>query len=433
MDNLLKELEALKINENVANEKLWTSCIELVQKTFVPQKNFGVDRPLVEKDFREYRQIIDRNLQNILSTLQHIHEYKEKCSESDFNAILVHTFAINIIALVGEHHEKNVWNTAESVLLSKQIILSCCSLFNCFNVDKFIQKDNNFNAVLLLLRPKLMKDTWKTYPAAVSCYKWLLHIVEKPILYDNMNDVLPTALIIIDDYVPENIFIGLECLHEIVRHSQMKKNFVSNGYAELIYQTLEKITYTREAKYIMPLYSCLTDLLTVIEYSDTNINVFEWTKRDDILATLLDNMEFEQNVELRHAYMSSVTPLLTNVGCAKWCERLSRILSEYCQHHTNLNTLKATLEAAKTFLHIFNLRVSEHCIPLYSAFLKLHIDLTETPVFDKQIIRNLETCISMLYKLTPDIGAMIIRDCRIQSIVKNNLQLECLGDSRYFF
>lgn len=55
-------------------------------------------------------------------------------------------------------------------------------------------------------------------------------------------------------------------------------------------------------------------------------------------------MEFEQNVELRCVYMLSLPQLLTNIGCAKWCERLTRILTEYCEHHTDLKTLKATLE-----------------------------------------------------------------------------------------
>lgn len=70
----------------------------------------------------------------------------------------------------------------------------------------------------------------------------------------------------------------------------------------------------------------------------------QWTTRDDVLLTLLDNMEFEQNIELRHAYMLSLPQLITNIGCAKWCEALTRVLTEYCEHHTDLRTLKATLE-----------------------------------------------------------------------------------------
>lgn len=119
----------------------------------------------------------------------------------------------------------------------------------------------------------------------------------------------------------------------------------------------------------------MASLLATIEHWDNTINLFEvsltsilqvwirysyrvssqflfiyffiflqWTTRDDVLSTLIDNMEFEQNIELRHAYMSSLPQLITNIGCAKWCEALTRVLAEYCEHHTDLRTLKATLE-----------------------------------------------------------------------------------------
>lgn len=80
----------------------------------------------------------------------------------------------------------------------------------------------------------------------------------------------------------------------------------------------------------------------------------QWTKRDEILATLLDNMELEQDVELRHVYMLSLPQLLNNIGCAKWCERIARILSEYCEHHTDLRTLKATLEVRVNLINSIN-------------------------------------------------------------------------------
>lgn len=117
----------------------------------------------------------------------------------------------------------------------------------------------------------------------------------------------------------------------------------------------------------------MASLLATIEHWDNTINLFEvslilqvwilsgirivyrnnfyfflfflqWTTRDDVLSTLINNMEFEQNIELRHAYMSSLPQLITNIGCAKWCEALTRVLAEYCEHHTDLRTLKATLE-----------------------------------------------------------------------------------------
>nr|XP_003703478.1 PREDICTED: TELO2-interacting protein 2-like [Megachile rotundata] len=433
MNNLLKELEALKISGDFSEEGLWTACIDLVQRSYVPEKTVGTSRPCDEKDFREYRQVVDRNLRNIRSMLQHIiHSRNERNIQIDLNASTVKTFTINLLLLIGEQHEKNVWNTAESVSISKELVNEILELYRCQSISQLLMEQNNLTNVLLTLRPKLMKDTWKSYPAAVACYKWILYQTEKPTLYDHISDVLPTALIIIDDYVPENIVIGLECLYQIIQHSHLKKGLIDTGYDKVMFHTLERLTHQREVKYVLLVYSCITSLLATIEHWDDTLNVFEWTKRDDVLIVLLDNMDFEQNVELRSVYMLSLPQLLTNIGCAKWCEKLLRILCEYCEHHTDLKTLKATLDAAKTFLLMFHFRVAAHCVPLYTAFLKLHFDLTETPVFDKEIMQNLEDCICLLYKLSPNVGCAVMNDDRMRSVIKNSLQVVCLGDTKYF-
>ncbi|XP_053984671.1 TELO2-interacting protein 2-like [Hylaeus anthracinus] len=433
MNDLLKELEALKISGDFSQDGLWSACIDLIQKSYVPEKTVGASRPCEEKDFREYRQIVDRNLRNIRCMLQHIiHSRDQGNAPIDLNSSVVRTFVINLLLLAGEHHEKNIWNTAESVSISKELLSGVSELYRCQSISQVLTEQDNFTTVLLTLRPKLMKDTWKAYPAAVACYKWILYQIEKPGLYDHIGNVLPTALIIIDDYVPENIVIGLECLHQIVQHSHLKKGLIDTGYAKVIFHALEHLTHQREAKYVILVYMCMSSLLATIEHWDNTLNVFEWTQRDDVLAVLLDNMEFEQNVELRRVYMMSLPQLLTNIGCAKWCERLTRILSEYCEHHTDLKTLKATLETAKTFLLMFHLRVAAHCVPLYTAFLKLHFDLTETPVFDKEIMQNLEDCICLLYKLSPNVGCAVMNDDRMRSVIKNSLQVVCLGDTKYF-
>jgi len=36
------------------------------------------------------------------------------------------------------------------------------------------QSQQLINSLLLSLRPKLLKDTWRKYPAAVQCYQWIL-------------------------------------------------------------------------------------------------------------------------------------------------------------------------------------------------------------------------------------------------------------------
>ncbi|XP_024891585.1 TELO2-interacting protein 2-like [Temnothorax curvispinosus] len=435
MDDLLKELEALKIRSDFCEDNSsWTPCIDLIQRSFAPQKTVGVERPCEEKDFREYRFVVERNLRNVRSMLQHISSScREKRLQLNNATGMVRAFGMNLLLLIGEHSEKNIWNTAECVSISKELLAGFCDLYTCQSVSQFLSENENLRDLLLTLRPKLLKDTWKTYPSAVACYRWILHEAEKPILFNYIGDVLPTALIILDDYFPDNVVIGLECIYQIIQHSYMKKGLIDSGYAKLIYHALEHLTHQKEVRYVIPLYSCMASLLATMEHWDNTINLFEWTTRDEVLSTLIGNMQLEQNIELRHVYMLSLPQLITSIGCAKWCGALIRILAEYCEHHTDLRTLKATLETAKTFLLMFRLRVAAHCAPLYTVFLKLHFDLTETPVFDRAIMQNLEDCICMLYQLSPNVGYTVINDDRMRSVLNSSLPVVCQGgDIKYF-
>lgn len=81
---------------------------------------------------------------------------------------------------------------------------------------------------------------------------------------------------------------------------------------------------------------------------------------------------------------------------------------------------------------MFHLRVAAHCVSLYTAFLKLHFDLTETPVFDREIMQNLEDCICLLYDRSRNVGRAVLNDDRIRPIFSCNMPLGCRGDITYF-
>ncbi|XP_046614100.1 TELO2-interacting protein 2-like isoform X1 [Neodiprion virginianus] len=450
MNDLLRELESMKITGNTLNDDLLRSCVQLTEGTLVPCKKIGNERPCEEKDYSEYRQIVNRNLRIVEATFRHVATTfgEQNVRETASRSHPLRTYLINLIIIIGEQSEKNVWNTAESVSIVSSIQSYLCDLCKCRSMSELlvgkggegssVDGSGVIEAVLLVLRPKLFKDTWKNYPAAVICYKWILWQVEEPNLVRHMNSIIPTALIILDDYVVENRLTGIKCIGKILQHAQMRKELVDTGYAEVIYDALKRLLIIREVAYIIPLYSCIRSLLSTLEYYNNTESLqqktcpLQWTIRDDVILSLLSSMEFEQDAHLRHAYMSSLPGLLTNIGCAKWCERLTRILSEYCEHHTDLKTLKVTMEAAKTFLVIFQPRIPTHCVPLYAAFLKLHMDLIETPVFDKEIVQNLEDCIGLLYKSTPSIGKKIINDDRMKSVINQQLQFRILNDCTYF-
>jgi len=78
--------------------------------------------------------------------------------------------------------------------------------------------------------------------------------LQKPILFDHIEDIAPTALIILDDYFPDNIVIGLECIYQIIQHSCMvilklfKRAFIFSLYIYIyiyiyIYLFIDKIFF----------------------------------------------------------------------------------------------------------------------------------------------------------------------------------------------
>ncbi|XP_015113902.1 TELO2-interacting protein 2 [Diachasma alloeum] len=425
MEELMREMESMKITGNSASALLWKKCVD----TFVPQCMSGVDMPCVEKDFQDYRATLDCNLTEICGVFRRLFlESNEGGNDEEVMRIIV----IHLIITVGEQSERSPWNTNETPGIVQNIMTDICGLIGNSNLSSVLcGPDDKLQTILMILRPKLMSDTWKTYPGAVTCYKWLLNQVEIPGLAKYLSSILPTALIIFDDFMPENRIIGLECIYRIIQHSSTHREFVENGYAEVVYDAVEKLTHQRDVRYVIPTFICITHVLTAIENNNDSSSRFEWTKRDDVIATILDNMEMEQDLDLRHAYMTSLPQLLTDLGCAKWLQRLIRILEEYCSHHTDLRTLKATLQTAEVILTLFHLRIPAHCTPLYTAFLKLHLDLTETPIFDKEIINCLGRCIYTLYQLTPNVGSVIMRDDRIRAIIEDSLLFACTGDTKY--
>lgn len=179
MDDLLKELETLRISDNFDDQNSWRPCIDLIQRSFVPPKFIDEARPCEEKDFREYRLVIERKLNNVRFMLQHIlNNCKQHLPLNDDSMEITKTFSMNLLLLIGEHSEKNIWNTAECVNISKELSANFCHLWACQSISTFFSEHENFNKLLLMLRPKLLKITWKIYPAAVTCYKWMLHQAE---------------------------------------------------------------------------------------------------------------------------------------------------------------------------------------------------------------------------------------------------------------
>lgn len=351
------------------------------------------------------------NLKDVISLIENILQNENFCTLDEKKNLF------KFIVIIGEQHCKSPWNTNEQVETSNLLNLKLCKICNCEKISQILMNDEIFLSILKFLRPKLLKDTWKSFPASVVCYRWILKSTIKPFLKKHIPEVLPTALIIFDDYVEENQKLGLECINIIIEHCEKSRSLGNLNYDEVIFQALEKMTHKVESTLIVPLYSCISDLLANIEYCGDSSNFFKWTKRDTILGILLDNMELQSNSANRYSYVVSLSKLLVHSSCGKWSSRISRILSEYCEDIVDFKTTNASLDLLITFLNVYKPKDTTFYTLMYSSLLKLYFQLISNKKCNIEDIENVKKCINFLNELCPNLSREVFENDSIKSIL----------------
>lgn len=155
----------------------YDELLYILQSSTLPEQSFGFDQPYEVDMFKEYVTEVQSNISKSITIL----------SSTDFegfqNASLRKNIVINTVFLCGEHSENNIWTSTESINLSNLLLKELLNKCNCATLlDLLVQ----FNCELFIseLRFKLNKTSWKNYPAAVSCFKWILTSIKvKYIVY----------------------------------------------------------------------------------------------------------------------------------------------------------------------------------------------------------------------------------------------------------
>lgn len=181
---LLDTLEILRKTGSKIPEQVWGNVENAILDAFLPQMTVGSERPCEELDFKEYLLNIGSKLKAIMLIFQQIVK-NLGCDEFHGNKRISKNHAVYLLLLCGEHSSGDKWTTEETVRHSEELISLLCKLWSCKSISQMLIGGESreeyfglFSAVLLSLRPKLQKNTWKTYPAAVSCYQWLLFQVK---------------------------------------------------------------------------------------------------------------------------------------------------------------------------------------------------------------------------------------------------------------
>lgn len=425
---LFDTLEFLRKGGNEIPEQIWENVENAILKTYVPQMTIGNERPCEESDFKKYLLSIGSRLKSLALIFEQIVK-NLGCEEPHTIKGISKSRAVYLLLLCGEHMVADKWTTKETFKYSEELISHLCKLWQCKTILQLLIGDEYkhvglFSAALLYLRPKLLKDTWKTYPAAVSCYQWLLFQIKSPHLSPHLSSVLPTALIILDDFVLDNRICGIKCLNHIT-DNVTRTELGWNGHGDVIYNALEPLLYQREAAIVEPLVSCLITVLGKVEggYIRDEPN-YKWSKYDDVLEKLLQTMEPEDRLALRLAYITSLPPLLEAAGLrmCRWSKRLLRVCGHYLEvaGYSQKEEAQHAILAVQVFIrHCWPL-VPAHAQTLLEMLLRLLCDVTykeettgrELDAEEQHAVNLIEECLMLIVTVAPEETKMLCSDIR---------------------
>ncbi|KAK9498602.1 hypothetical protein O3M35_003197 [Rhynocoris fuscipes] len=277
------------------------------KKFHVPSIPNAFEKQLDESDFQSYRETCESNLSKINNSL------KEKLDNLKVTDELLKHYElplVHLLILCGEHSCLELWSTKLSVEIAAEILKHLLQLCNKSNVTELliVNGESIIKNIVLLLRPKLLSSTWKCNPAAVQCYCWILIQIKAPYLDEHLNDLLPTALIITDDFESSNRIKGLRSITHIINNVS-KANLEKYGHNGVILAGLRPILYHNEPDILEPLLQCFVSLMQKME-SPVSTSELSRNEFDDILDIILNNIDLEGRTQCKIMYLKCLINII---------------------------------------------------------------------------------------------------------------------------
>uniref|UniRef100_A0A1B6GX94 Uncharacterized protein n=1 Tax=Cuerna arida TaxID=1464854 RepID=A0A1B6GX94_9HEMI len=336
------------------------NLLELLKCSILPEQKYNFDEPLQDSCFKEHILNVETNLLNAIPLLS-----KLRKSEVIPKKIVLYT-----ILVAGENSTITMWTNRKIMMYADILLKEVLNRYGYSNLSSLLELE--VGDYLSELRPKLLKNSWKNYPAAVDSFIWILFSLKCPHIGEHLHSVLPTCLLLTDDHVYDNKVKGLQCLQHVASNVS-RTDLDQYGQGAVIYKAVEHMIYIREPKIIPHLAKCLIALLSKTEHSPTSQSL-TWNHFDDVLNIWLPSMEMEQKLVLREAYMENLNEFLQamGLGSARWSRKLILIFSDYCeQEHSCEMSLKTLL----TFINSAWPRISNHFHSIVIILMKVIINM----------------------------------------------------------
>ena len=345
----------------------------------------------------------------LLLKLGNMKEPSESINQVTFYAFL----------LCCEHFERDLWTSESSNELADKLLQKHFQVHQTSIEELLCSSDKNagmFNKLWPFLLSRFSRTNWKLNPAMKRVYQWCLFQIRFPRLSDFLEQVLSPALLLLDDHELDNKLLGIKCVEHIAVNTT-KSELSWYGRADVIYDSLQRLTYSHEASVVGILHPCLLKILAVVEHRATDTNKFPIVFRsDDMFQRLLSNMELETKLIMRRSYSKHLTLYINYLGISmvKHFDRLFRVIFSYLEvydgpcEETRINVLKALRQV----ILLCWPRIPSRCDEIIKSLVKLlyntSVDHTLTPDDVKNImISDAVDCLVLLRRLCPQVTSSL--------------------------
>ncbi|KAI0219780.1 TELO2-interacting protein 2 [Lamellibrachia satsuma] len=350
---------------------------------------------------------------------------------------ILNTVCIKAFVLCAEHADEHLWTSEQSMSASDSLLGQILRSSECMTIVDFLncQQDSRFHAVLLELKSRLSKSTWKINPAAKHVFSWCVFNVKSPQLGDQLSLVLPPMLLLVDDFQIDHKCLGVLLLQHLMDNTS-RTELSWYGRAHVIFDALRQQMYTHNAKLVRMLHPCLLGILRVVEVSPVKCTAVRKENRyDEVLRQILTDMELEDKLVLRRAYVEHLPCLLEEMGitAVRHLVQLLRVISAYLEVYDGPQEIcrLGTFAVLKAVILVTWPRMSVHCGDILQCLLKFIYDvsvdqgLTPDDVSTRLIMKAME-CLQLLKCACPDVMQELVG--KLEEITLNDTWDRCIKE-----
>ena len=189
--------------------------------------------------------------------LKSLSQYSDKTSPGTQLANCVILYAVNV--------KTERWNNRNQVTeageLFKKLISGKKDIENAA-LDVLKQNTSVCKKINQIITKTLKRDSWQKHAVVCQLYFWYCHHLKFPLVSDHLDVLLPPCLIFMDSYDDDMKLFGLKCLNHLLNESGQAELLWHNR-AQVIYDALHKLTYTKSEKLIVLLHPTMIKCLEV--------------------------------------------------------------------------------------------------------------------------------------------------------------------------